>query len=288
MYIIPDIYPQYFPENFEQCRLEKTILRHWLADWLADDAAGCGKLIDLVEWWKLICEEGLKIGYSVNESKSWLISKDPQLLDEAMRFFARSNINITTEGKRHLGAALGNSSFCNEYIQYKVNDWCREMEKLCEFAKSQPHAAFSAYIHGQQHKFTYFFSTLPNIGRHLTPLDDMINEKLIPTFLGSSASPAERDLFSLPIRLGGMGMSKLEERAQSEYDTSKALTAPLVAILLMQGNDLPDPDECSKIRSEINAAKKAELDRKSVIIESKLPELTLRSVNQAKEKRVSS
>ena len=47
-------------------------------------------------------------------------------------------------------------------------------------------------------------------------------------------------------------------------------------------------DECSKIRSEVNAAKKAELDRKSAIIESKLPELTLRSVNQAKEKEASS
>ena len=66
-----------------------------------------------------------------------------------MRLFASSNINITTEGKRHLGAALGNSSFCDEYIKLKVNDWCSEMEKLCEFAKSQPHAAFSAYIHGQ-------------------------------------------------------------------------------------------------------------------------------------------
>ena len=130
------------------------------------------------------------------------------------------------------------------------------MEKLREFAKSQPHAVFSAYIHGQQHKFTYFLRTLPNIGKHLKLLDDIINEKLIPTFLGSSASPAERDLFSLPIRLGGMGMLKLEERAQSEYDTSKAMTAPLVAMLIMQGNDLPDPDECSKIRSEINAAKR--------------------------------
>ena len=85
-----------------------------------------------------------------------------------------------------------------------------------------------------------------------------------------------------------MELSKLEERAQSEYDTFKAMTAPLVAILIMQGNDLPDPDECSKIRSEINAAKKTELDRKSAIIESKLPELTLKSVNQAKEKGASS
>ena len=141
-------------------------------------------------------------------------------------------------------------------IQLKVDDWCREIEKLYEFAKSQPYAAFSAYIHGQQHTFTHFWHTLPNIGKYLKPLNDIINEKLIPTLLGSSTSPAKLDLFSLPIRLGGMGMSKLEERAQSEYDTSKAMTAPLIAILIMQGNDLPDPDESSKIRLEVNAAEK--------------------------------
>ena len=53
-----------------------------------------------------------------------------------------------------------------------------------------------------------------------------------------------------------MGMSKLDERAQSEYDTSQAMTAPSIAILIMQGNDLPDPDESSKIRLEVNAAEK--------------------------------
>ena len=162
----------------------------------------------------------------------------------------------TSTSQQKERAALGNSSFCDEYIQLKVDNWCREMEKLC----------VSSYIHGQQQKFTYFLRTLPHIGKHLKPLGDIINEKLIPTFLGSSASPAEGDLFSLPIRLGGMGMSKLEERAQSEYDTSKAMTAPLAAIFKMQGNDLPDPDECSKIRSEINTAKRLTLFCEKLIL----------------------
>ena len=61
-------------------------------------------------------------------------------------------------------------------------------------------------------------------------------------------------------------MSKPEERAQSEYDKSKAMTVPLVAIPIMQGSDLPDP-ECGKTRSEIKAVKKAELDRKSATIQ---------------------
>ena len=46
------------------------LVRHVKQVWLVNDARGCGKLIDLAEWWKLICEEGRKIGYFVKESKS--------------------------------------------------------------------------------------------------------------------------------------------------------------------------------------------------------------------------
>ena len=37
-----------------------------------------------------------------------------------------------------------------------VGDWCKKMGKLAEIAKSQSHAAYAAYIHGEQHKYTYF------------------------------------------------------------------------------------------------------------------------------------
>ena len=94
-------------------------------------------------------------------------------------------LNIGGNGTSYnLGAALGNSLFCDECIQFKVKDWYREMEKSCNFAISQPQAAFSAYIHRQQHKFTYFLCTFPDIGKHLKPLDDIINEKLIPALFG--------------------------------------------------------------------------------------------------------
>ena len=84
--------------------------------WLADDASAAGKLKALKLWWDLIQKEGMKYGYYVKPSKSWLILKDPSKIDGCKELFSSSPINITVEGKRHLGAAIGSSSYKNEYI----------------------------------------------------------------------------------------------------------------------------------------------------------------------------
>ena len=80
------------------------------------------------------------------------------------------------------------------------------IEKLSEIAESQPHAAYSAYVHGYQHKFNYFLRTLDDIEEELRPLDEVITSKLIPSIVGSQLSEVERSLVSLPVRLGGMGI----------------------------------------------------------------------------------
>ena len=63
--------------------------------------------------------------------------------------FKENNINFTTEGKNHLGAPPGNKNFRDEYASGKVNDWCAELDRLSEIAKSQPQAAYTAFVHGQ-------------------------------------------------------------------------------------------------------------------------------------------
>ena len=110
-------------------------------------------------------------------------------------FFNDSPINITIEGKRHLGAAVGTEQFKNEYMQEKVAKWCNEIESLTEIAKSQPHAAYAAFIHGEQHKFTYFLRTIANISPCLQALDDIINNKFIPTLFGREITENERHYF---------------------------------------------------------------------------------------------
>ena len=54
----------------------------------------------------------------------------------AQTIFKETNINLTTGGKRHLGAALGSKNFRDEYASGKVSDWCNELDRLSEIAKS--------------------------------------------------------------------------------------------------------------------------------------------------------
>ena len=134
-----------------------------------------------------------------------------------------TNIKFTVSGKLHLGAVIGSESFKSEYVKEKVQTWCNEILKLSEIAKSQPQAALSAYIHGEQHRFTYFLRTIEGIEEQLKPLDDIITQTFIPAILGTTISDTERQLFALPIRNGGLGILKLTEKAANEYEISRTL-----------------------------------------------------------------
>ena len=58
-----------------------------------------------------IIEEGACYGYYFKESKSWFILKNQTLLKKTESLFSDTEINVTTEGKRHLGAVIGSNDF---------------------------------------------------------------------------------------------------------------------------------------------------------------------------------
>ena len=88
--------------------------------WLADDSAGGGSIGSLYQWYKSLCEEGRKFGYIVNGAKSWLIVKTSELAESAKKVFG-DEVNITLEGRRHLGAVIGSKEFKDQYCQGKVD-----------------------------------------------------------------------------------------------------------------------------------------------------------------------
>ena len=73
----------------------------------------------------------------MNGSKSWLIVKSEALADEAKRMFG-GEVNITTEGQRHLGAVIASQEYKDHYCEEKVRIWKEEIEGVSEIAKSQP------------------------------------------------------------------------------------------------------------------------------------------------------
>ena len=116
--------------------------------WLADDATAAGSLANLRTWWWTIIEQGKRIGYHVNQSKSWIIINHEENFEEAKLLFQGTDIKVTTEGKRQLGATIGSDNFRSQYATEKILGWCNEIEKLSAFATTQPQAEIAAFIHG--------------------------------------------------------------------------------------------------------------------------------------------
>ena len=65
-------------------------------------------------------------------------------------------------------------------------------------AVTQPQAAYSAYVNGYKHKFTYFIRTIPDINHLLSPLVECIYERLLTAIFGCQLSPELQDIIALP------------------------------------------------------------------------------------------
>ena len=74
-------------------------------------------------------------------------------------------------------------------------------------AKSQLQAAYTAFIHVQQGKFNYFMRTIPERHEHMLKVDEKIENVLLPSPLGEQVTKKEKLLYSLPVRMGGLGTS---------------------------------------------------------------------------------
>jgi hypothetical protein len=222
----------------------------------ADDLTGIGTLNRLKHWWDMVLTYGPFLGYYVNEKKSWLIVKE-QYLENAKHLFSTSKIKITIDGNRHLGAVVGTEKNKEKYVSEKVSEWILQIGRLSEIAKSQPHAAFSAFNHGLRHRYTYLMRTIPGISSMLTPLDEAI-DKFIKVLLNDyNFNPDERLLFSLPAKFGGMGIIIPSMVSDTEYRNSRSITKETIERVTSQELLFRDnKTEIAKIKNKIKTEKR--------------------------------
>ena len=74
----------------------------------------------------------------------------------------------------------------------------------------------------------------------MKPVDEIIKNELLPWIIGESIGNKEKELYPLPTRLGGLGISSFAEKAENDFENSLHLTAPLVALIVTQEESLPD------------------------------------------------
>jgi len=188
--------------------------------WYADNATGVGTCSSLRKWWDTPSQIGLLFGYHPNGSKTYLVVKD-KYAAAAKRAFAGTSIVVTTDGQRHLGAAIGSRDYTEAYVTSKVCLQCDDIKRLSEVADTFPHAAYAAFTHGLSSCWLYIMHTIPNIQDLLQPLEEVIHQLFIPAlFSHPPHSAVERDLYALLVRLGGLGLVNPCKVTSSSFRTA--------------------------------------------------------------------
>ena len=260
-----------------------------IQSWFADDATAAGSISKLRDWWDALATLGPMFGYHVNASKTHLVVKD-SLLSTASAVFADTKVNITSDGRPHLGVALGTSSFTEVFVKRKVEGWSEELLHLSSIAETHPQAAYAGFTHGLVSKWTYLTRTIKDVGPLLQPLEDIIKTKFLPALSGKPAPSDEmRDLFGLPCRLGGLGIVNPTRIAAAEYAASKDTTDPIVrSILYHNGNYTSEmlADQLS-VLAEIKSRNRSRLSSAAANLRSLLSPEFQRAMDLAQEKGAS-
>ena len=234
--------------------------------WYADDSSAAGKMMEMKKWWDILNEKGPQFGYFPKPSKTVLIVKNADEFRSAQEIFSGTGVKITTSGERHLGAVIGSPEFRSEYICNKVEKWVQDVIQLAEIAEDEPQLAYSAYTKALSMRWCFLQRTIPNCKEFFDPLEEAIRDKLIPAIVGRKVTDLERNIFSLPVRLGGLGIQNPCDTAEREFKNSMTVTRSLTKLIEDQGDDLSryDPIEIktltAKLKSEKEEMFKSKLD----------------------------
>ncbi len=253
----------------------------------ADDGAGAGKLKSIKQWWETIKTQAPLYGYYPKPSKSWLIVK-PEFIDEANTLF--TDVNITETGHRYLGSYIGAESGLAEFIEDEMKDWIADIDGLISIASSEPQLVYSAFVYGTSKRWNFVARTTPGISKLLYKLEYHIKDRFIPALIGKQFVPDNlRKIFSLPARLGGLGISNITESAELEYKNSCTITADLADAIFKQDSSFHYNEVVQKsLKLEIKQEReKFNLQLRSTSLENE-SRSTKRQLNLLSEKGASS
>ena len=252
----------------------------------ADDIAGAGSLEAVKKLWEEAKNKGPSLGYHPNANKSYLIVK-PEFEKRAKELFEGTNITITVEGHKHLGAVIGSPGYKDAFVKNMVDRWVQEIQELSTIAKTEPHAAYTNFIFSMKQKWNYAMRTIPDIKCYMEPLEKSIREVFLPALLACPVSDNIRDLLALPARMGGMGIINPVEASDIENQNSTKLTGLLTSVIVEQShNGIVDHECIKKIKKEISQEReKRQRQKLSEIENSEQLDITLKrklEMNQEK------
>ena len=116
----------------------------------------------------------------------------------------------------------------------------------------------------------------------IKPVDHVIRLELLPALLTSIVPEVDRQLYSLRLRHGGLGIPILFEITESQFEASQVITMPLVTIMITQGNTLPNNIEVNEIKRKITNEQEVRISGQALKVEQDQTPHTLKAIQDAK------
>ena len=270
--------------------------------WCTDDETGCDKLINLRKWYGDLLTMGPLYGYYPNPSKCILVVK-PDKLEQALLLFKGTDvivsldgskdtgIEINTQGTRHLGAAVGTHDFKRAYAKNKIANWVKAVMLLATVADTEPHAAYTAYTRSLQCQWSFIMRVMTDISDLFEPLEQVITTVFLKSLLKRDVNANEREILSLPARLGGLGIVNPVDASRLAHDSSIKISEPLIDLLTEQAT-LLDPrelyDDIKQLRLEVDIDNDHRWESKKKVVIGRAPDDLKNAVRAASEKGASS
>ena len=201
----------------------------WTQVWYADDASAGGSLRDILDWFSLLCSRGPAFGYFPEPSKRFVVVGE-HCKSEAEALFRDLGVIVVT-GHRYLGGFIGDLNQRNVFVRKKVDGWVNHVHVFGDIAHTQPQLAYAAVLRSLQHEWTFLLRVLHDCGALFQDLEFSLASNFLPAIFGVEVSSAERDLLSLPLRMGGLGIVNPVTAAPYCYSASIHSTTSLVKFI---------------------------------------------------------
>ena len=103
-----------------------------------------GSLNSIKNYWEKLTAFDPKYDYFPKPAKSYLIVKEQKLM-EAWNLFNNSRVNITAEGKSHLGGDSGSAEYRDDYVKKFSKRLGQPTYDFANYAETQPQATYLAF-----------------------------------------------------------------------------------------------------------------------------------------------
>ncbi len=194
--------------------------------WYADDSSVCGKISQIKKWFSILLDKGPLYGYYPEPTKCFVIVDQSQV-DHVRESLSGFGVQVVTSHPV-LGDVIGSDIEKEMYIKEKVNNWVHHLDTLSVIALDQPQAAYSAYTLSFQSEWSFLQRVVKCPDQLFQELENTITKRFLPSLFGSLTSTSDRELYSLPVRMGGLNIKNLTTTSSLFFNTSSVACHYLV------------------------------------------------------------